>query len=178
MLLTRSLLLAIVLFVVGFIGKVSDQSSQIFSSPGDFTWTVPPCVTQITVQVWGAGGGGGSVWSRFNSVSGNGANCETGDEICATAGGGGGGGFTSRTYTVVPGEVYNITVGAGGIASVLGTGDNRAQNGGDGGISRFSGPATVGPGTLTGFGGIGGGAANIMRSCNFGCSFNHNGVNV
>ena len=148
----------------------------IYSSPGNYTWIVPPCVTEITVEVWG-GGGGGSVWSRFNSVSGNGINCETGDEICATAGGGGGGGFVSRTYTVVPGQVYNITVGLGGVASVNSSGENRANNGANGGNSTFSGPATVGPGTLTGFGGSGGGAANISRNCSFGCDFNHNGEN-
>ena len=83
----------------------SIAQSQVYTTPGTYTWTVPPCVTEITVQVWGGGGGGGSVWSRFNSVSGNGSNCEQGDEICATAGGGGGGGFASRTYTVVPGQV-------------------------------------------------------------------------
>jgi gliding motility-associated-like protein len=168
-----------VLFVSIIIFKCdrSIAQSQVYTTPGTYTWTVPPCVTEITVQVWGGGGGGGSVWSRFNSVSGNGSNCEQGDEICATAGGGGGGGFASRTYTVVPGQVYNITVGSGGIASVNASGENRANNGANGGNSTFSGPATVGPGTLTGFGGSGGGAANIVRSCNFGCSFNHNGEN-
>jgi gliding motility-associated-like protein len=152
-------------------------SQVIFDTPGTYTWTVPPCVTQITVQVWGGGGGGGSVWSRFNSVSGTGSNCETGDEICASGGGGGGGGFAQRTYTVVPCHVYTIVVGAGGTTSVNPSGENRANNGTNGGNSTFSGPATAGPGTLTGFGGTGGGAANIIRSCNFGCSFNHNGEN-
>ena len=153
------------------------QTSVSFTTPGTTTWIVPPCVTQITVQVWGGGGGGGSVWSRFNSVSGTGSNCEMGDEICASGGGGGGGGFTQRTYTVVPCQVYTIAVGAGGTTSVNASGENRANNGTNGGNSIFSGPATAGPGTLTGFGGTGGGAANIIRSCNFGCSFNHNGEN-
>ena len=168
----------IFIFII-FLGLILPKSFAqiIYSSPGNYTWIVPPCVTEITVEVWGGGGGGGSVWSRFNSVSGNGINCETGDEICATAGGGGGGGFASRTYTVVPGQVYNITVGLGGVASVNSSGENRANNGTNGGNSTFSGPATVGPGTLTGFGGSGGGAANISRDCSFGCNFNHNGEN-
>jgi hypothetical protein len=29
----------------------------IYSSPGNYTWIVPPCVTEITVEVWGGGGG-------------------------------------------------------------------------------------------------------------------------
>jgi MSHA biogenesis protein MshQ len=76
------------------------QTVQTFTSPGTYSWTVPPCVTSITVQVWGAGGGGGAVWSRFDPTQ----SSVTSDEICTAAGGGGGGGFTTRTYTVVPGQ--------------------------------------------------------------------------
>lgn len=149
----------------------------IFDVPGTYSWTVPPCVTEITVQVWGGGGGGGAVWSRFNTVSGTGSNCESGDEICAGAGGGGGGGFAQRTYTVVPGDVYTIVVGAGGAGGTASAIVNGANPGSPGGFSRFTGPATITPGALTANGGNGGGAANIQRSCNFGCSFNHNGEN-
>ena len=146
---------------------VYGQSSQTYTIPGTYTWTVPPCVTQITVQVWGGGGGGGSVWTRFDPTS----NSPTSNEACVTAGGGGGGGFAQRTYTVVPGQVYTVVVGAGGLGGPLNTsGNNRANAGLPGVNSTFSGPATAGPGTLTGFGGGGGGAANFLRSCLGGCS--------
>ena len=154
-------------FILLLISSVKVFSQVVFSTPGTFTWTVPPCVTQITVQVWAGGGGGGSVWSRFDPTS----NSLTSDEACVTAGGGGGGGFVSRVYTVVPGQVYTVTVGAGGNGGPLNaTGNNRANNGLPGGNSTFSGPATVAPGTLTAFGGSGGGAANFLRNCLGGCS--------
>jgi gliding motility-associated-like protein len=150
-------------------------SQVIFDVPGTYTWTVPPCVTQITVQAWAGGGGGGAVWSRFSPTSSG----PTSNEACTTAGGGGGGGFVSRTYTVVPGQVYTIVVGAGGQGgTVNSSGDNRANAGSVGGNSTFSGPATAGPGTLTAFGGTGGGAANFLRSCSGGCSgATHQGAN-
>ncbi len=152
------------------------QTTETFSTPGTTTWTVPACVNSITVQVWAGGGGGGAVWSRFDPKT----NSPGSNEICPAAGGGGGGGFVSRTYTVVPGQTYNITVGAGGIGGVINNSlsSNRAQNGSAGGNSTFSGPATAGPGTLTAFGGSGGFAANIQRSCLGGCSgATHQGAN-
>ena len=169
--------LAIVLGIV-FLTNYSliAQTTETFSTPGTTTWTVPACVNSITVQVWAGGGGGGAVWSRFDPKT----NSPGSNEICPAAGGGGGGGFVSRTYTVVPGQTYNITVGAGGIGGVINNSlsSNRAQNGSAGGNSIFSGPATAGPGTLTAFGGSGGFAANIQRSCLGGCSgATHQGAN-
>jgi gliding motility-associated-like protein len=165
------------LFVLGIVvlHVVFSQAQVTFTTPGTYSWTVPPCVTEITVQVWGAGGGGGSVWTRFDPTT----NGPTSNEACVTAGGGGGGGFAQRIYTVVPGQVYTVVVGAGGIPGPInGSGNNRANNGGSGGNSTFSGPATSGPGTLTGFGGGGGGAANFLRSCLGGCSgATHQGAN-
>jgi gliding motility-associated-like protein len=156
--------------------SLNAQTTETFSTPGTTTWTVPACVNSITVQVWAGGGGGGAVWSRFDPKT----NSPGSNEICPAAGGGGGGGFVSRTYTVVPGQTYNITVGAGGIGGVINNSlsSNRAQNGSAGGNSIFSGPATAGPGTLTAFGGSGGFAANIQRSCLGGCSgATHQGAN-
>ncbi len=149
--------------------------SQIYSTPGSYNWVVPPCVTQVTVQVWGGGGGGGAVWSRFSPTD----NSSFSAEACTAAGGGGGGGFASRTYTVVPGDNYTIVVGAGGLGGIVNaSGNNRANAGSVGGNSTFSGPATVAPGILSGNGGAGGGAANFLRSnCNGGCWINHEGVN-
>jgi hypothetical protein len=173
---TLSLSITVILFLHSLVPIIA-QTTEVFSTPGTFNWVVPACVTSVTVEAWGGGGGGGAVWSRFNSVSGTGSNCESGDEICAGAGGGGGGGYASRTYTVVPGNVYTIVVGNGGAGGTASAVVNGANPGSAGGFSRFSGPATAGPGALTANGGAGGGAGNIERSCNFGCSFNHNGVN-
>jgi gliding motility-associated-like protein len=158
---------SLIYFCLSCVFEVKAQSPVIYSTPGTFTWTVPACVTQITVQVWAGGGGGGSVWTRFDPVT----NSITSDEACVTAGGGGGGGFVSRTYTVVPGEVYTLVVGAGGSGGPINaSGNNRANAGLPGGNSTFSGPATQVPGTLTAFGGTGGGAANYLRNCLGGCS--------
>lgn len=61
------------------------------------TWTVPAGVTKIRLTCVGGGGGGG----RYNS------HYYGGD-------GGGGGGFASAEFTVTPGEILNVNVGAGG----------------------------------------------------------------
>jgi hypothetical protein len=57
-------------------------------------WTVPSGVSQITVKVWGAGGGG-----------------RTGSYSTYT---GGSGGYTEATLNVTPGQQLCITVGQGG----------------------------------------------------------------
>jgi hypothetical protein len=66
---------------------------------GPVTWTVPPGVTSIQVELWGAGGGG----------SGAGENAA-----------GGGGGYTTATLSVTPGDVLRIDVGEAGFASGVG----------------------------------------------------------
>lgn len=65
-----------------------------FTSNGSFT--VPTGVTQITVEVWGAGGSGST---RTNNGAG---------------GGGGGGAYSRSVLTVVPGDVYPYGVGTPG----------------------------------------------------------------
>ena len=66
-----------------------------FTSTGASTWTCPAGVTSIELLVVAGGGGGGGF----------------------QGGGGGAGGVIYDTdYTVVPGTVYDITVGAGGAA--------------------------------------------------------------
>ncbi|MCZ2338112.1 MAG: hypothetical protein LC127_07900, partial [Chitinophagales bacterium] len=89
-------------------------SQASFTTPGTYTWTVPPCVTSVTVKVWGGGGGGGGAIAIARN--------STGDEACSGAGGGGGAGFSMKTFAVTPGETYNIVVGAGGIAGSSGDG--------------------------------------------------------
>ncbi|MCC7333282.1 MAG: gliding motility-associated C-terminal domain-containing protein [Flavobacteriales bacterium] len=133
------------------------SQSVTFTTPGTTTWVVPPCVTSITVHVWGGGGGGGGAASNQN---------QSDDEACSQGGGGGGGGFAGRTYSVTPGETYTIVVGAGGTGGPGGTSNATANNGGNGGTSKFYGPATIPFGDLTGYGGNGGGGAWSKNTSN------------
>ncbi|HMR87893.1 MAG TPA: hypothetical protein PKD51_07050, partial [Saprospiraceae bacterium] len=67
-----------------------------YNSPGTYTFTVPAGVTQITVDVWGAGGRGGSRTSGSNAY-----------------GGGGGGAYSQQTIQVTGGQTYTVFVGQG-----------------------------------------------------------------
>jgi hypothetical protein len=83
------------------------------------TWTCPPGVTKIQVEVWGGGGGGGgrSFYHCSNSTSGS-----CGVALCACnnggnkGGDGGKGGYNKQILNVIPGTVYSITIGRGGVA--------------------------------------------------------------
>jgi hypothetical protein len=100
-----------------------------FTAPGASTWTCPVGVTKATVTV--IGGGGGAQAASANQVTSGGA----------------GGGMAQKTYSnLVPGTVYNLTVGAG-------------TAGAAGGSSSF-----VGPTTVTGGGGGAGGASSATVS--------------
>ena len=129
-----------VVLILGFttlaFAQVFAQSEQPFNSPGSSTFTVPDGVTQITVQMWGAGGGGGS---------GNDGR-----------GGGGGGGFAQAVIAVSPGQVINVTVGAGG--GVGAAGGNTIFSTGS-----FSVQANGG-GSTTGTAGGSGGGSNFTGS--------------
>ena len=92
----------------------NSSSSNSISLPSTFnyvsnstqSWTAPSGVTSAQFHIWGAGGGG--------SV-------------------GGEGGYTTGTYTVVPGRVYNIYVGATGSGRLGGwPGGGTASSTGDG----------------------------------------------
>ena len=74
----------------------NSNSSLTISSGGAYNWTVPSCVTQICIEIWGAGGGGG------------------GSQSSNAAGGGGGGAYAFQCFTVTPGTAYAITLGVGG----------------------------------------------------------------
>jgi hypothetical protein len=80
-------------------------SPVTFSTPGTYSWIVPPGVTNICVEAWGGGGDGGAGGSIF----GNGG------------AGGGGGAYGYDCFSVVPGASYTLTVGGSGQASSLGT---------------------------------------------------------
>lgn len=84
---------------------------KTFTSSG--TWTAPAGVTSAKVEVWGGGAGG--QW--------------------ASGPGGGGGEYAAENAdTVVPGNVYTVTVGAGGAGGTSASGTGKA-----GGSSSFSG---------------------------------------
>ena len=80
-----------------------------FETPGSGTWVVPAGVNSITLQVWGAGGAGGSAFSGVST-----ANTQV------RAGGGAGGNFASSTLSVTPGQIINYTVGAGALGALQG----------------------------------------------------------
>ena len=88
--------------------------TETFTIPGAYTWTCPGGVSTVTVICIGGGGAGGG---------GDGGG----------AGGGGGGGMYSKItgLSVISGQVYDVTVGAGGIGNITG-------DGGSGSVSRFS----------------------------------------
>jgi len=73
------------------------ETTETFTSSG--TWTCPTGVSNITAEVWGAGGSGGT-GGAFNTTQGG--------------GGGAGGNYIKATYTVTPGNSYSYTVGSGG----------------------------------------------------------------
>jgi hypothetical protein len=117
---------------------------QSFTTTGTTSWTAPAGVTQVNylVVAGGAGGGGGT-----NAASG------------ASGSGGGAGGLLQGQLTVVPGNSYTVTVGAGGAAGIA------TSQGGAGGNSVFS--------SLTAIGGGGGGAGHLYTpapSAGFGVS--------
>jgi hypothetical protein len=77
-------------------GSVSNAITHSYSTAGSFTETIPVGYNNVTIEVWGASGGGGS----------------TGFTTCG--GGGGSGGYSLSTYSVTGhgGQTIAFTVGA------------------------------------------------------------------
>jgi hypothetical protein len=107
--------------------------TQIYETPGNYTFTVPNGVTCVNVEAWGGGGGGGDRDGFLFFYNGG--------------GGGGGGGFSGGEIAVCPGDVIDITVGAGGAG-----GDSDGEDGSSGGNTVVDHPN----GILTAEGGEGG----------------------
>ena len=76
----------------------------VFDAEGGDTWTAPAGVTVATFEVWSGGAGG----ANFAGTT--------------KGGGGGAGGVYARldNATVVPGRIYNVQVGGGGLVNVSG----------------------------------------------------------
>jgi hypothetical protein len=90
----------------GLLGK------QEFLASGPFV--VPPGVTRLSVELYGAGGGGD--------------NCVP-SAFVANPVGGGGGAYTSTLLSVTPGQTLTVTVGMGGTSPIVLNAS--ATNGGD-----------------------------------------------
>jgi hypothetical protein len=121
------------------------SQTQTFTTlvPGPGTVTVPPGVTQVTLEAWGGGGGGSSSWE--NKYSG---------------GGGGGGAYTIAVVSgLTTGQTISYKIGNGGIGgwdNQTGQAGLNPQRGNPGEPSTF----TVSPSlsvTVKANGGIGGG---------------------
>jgi hypothetical protein len=130
----------------------SQSYSVIAGSAGTLTntsWTCPTGVTSIEVLVVAGGGGGGSTYH---------------------AGGGGAGGLIyNSAYTVVPGTVYTVTVGAGGAGGAVGLPGAVGSNGSNSVFGSLvaiggGGGASYGANTSPGTGGSGGGGSQIQSA--------------
>lgn len=111
------------------------HSSQTFNYTGSVqTWITPACVSQVTVQLWGAGGGSGYMNTVTNVSGGSGA-------------------YITGVITGLTGQTLTITVpGGGGYSTVAAGGAGGWPNGGIGGSDA----------SFLEFGGGGGGSAAIQ----------------
>jgi len=113
---------------------------QQFTQNG--TFTVPPGVTHVMAEMWGAGGGGGGFGTPYTILVPvttcapgflSGPNCNTNyvTKNCpgGAAGMGGSGAYTREIVAVTPSSVYNVVVGAGGAAGINGANANSPVNG-------------------------------------------------
>jgi hypothetical protein len=112
-----------------------------FKTVGSTTWVAPANVTSVEYLVVGGGGGSGG---GFDTGGG---------------GGGGGGMVLTGTLPVIPGTVYNVTVGDGGEGGISIRSPVSETNGGDGETSKFS-----------SIDALGGGGGYASRSSNGGSS--------
>lgn len=147
-------------------------TAVIYSTPGSFLWYAPASVTEVHVACVGGGAGGGHAAAyptpirRLSERSNDDEEQEQDSSADTTehkhklhkryiagyrgSGGGGGGLGWANNIPVVPGQSYNVVIGAGGV-----NGSSTNQNGTDGGDSYF-----ISTSTVAGFGGkpaVGGG---------------------
>lgn len=115
--------------------KPLKQYKEYFRSPMTQTWTVPDGCTSLDIFLVGGGGGGGSwrTWGYTGGVPGTGGNATT-----------------KKGIAVSPGNVLQITIGAGGKhATNYG---NEAKSATDGGTTTVS----INGSTYQAAGGVGG----------------------
>lgn len=97
------------------VSKPQQYEMEVFTSSGSFTAKT----TKSFVKAWGGGGSGGGSKETTNT---------------ATGSGGGGGAYVEGWVDTVPGDVYTITIGAGG----AGVGANTNNDGNDGTDTSFA----------------------------------------
>jgi hypothetical protein len=86
-------------------GTVGFGQVNTYNTVGTSTLTVPAGATFATIECLGGGGGGGTVTNGTDAF---------GNPTVASGGGGGGGAYSKVVIPVIPGNVMEITVGAGG----------------------------------------------------------------
>ena len=93
------------------------SNGNLTVGPGTTTFTVPPGIYELNVDMYAGGGGGGAggTGASASSISGIIENLVSGDKTGAGCGGGGSGGYlTGQTLIVTPGQVITLNVGQGG----------------------------------------------------------------
>ncbi len=154
----------------------ANSSTNIVEITSTQNWTAPSGVTRVIVHAsgggaGGGGGGGGGGGSTTTAASGGGSSHNGGSAYLVTT-----------TFSVIPGTVYLITIGAGGTggAGGAGGGPNSAgatgvtgTAGGQGGTTSFGslahfGGAFSGPGGNPGSLGAGGTSGNYLAQTNYG----------
>lgn len=125
-------------------GTSSGVTTRINTTPGSFTETVPAGFNTLTIEVWGASGGGGA---RF--ISGM---------LIAGGGGASSGSYARTTITVtgLSGDTILYTVGAAGIGV--------GATGGLSSVSSGGGSPLPGLATITAPGGLGGASATAANA--------------
>lgn len=81
---------------------LSPLTTSKFTTPGSHGFTVPAGVTSILARAWGGGGGGGVYANSTSNQQGS-------------PSGGSGAAYAERRFVVAPGQIINISVGAGGV---------------------------------------------------------------
>ena len=99
-----------------------------YYNPGSYTWVCPQGVFSISVVC--IGGGGGGYQFDFNGVP------------FSVQGGGGGTLAYKNNFVVVPGQGYDLVVGAGGTGATAASGALPGGTGGSGGQSFFNNTTT------------------------------------
>ncbi len=155
----------------------ANSSTNLVEITSTQSWTAPAGVTRVIVHACGggaggSGGGGGGGGSTTTAASGGGSSHNGGSAYIVTT-----------TFTVVPGTVYSITIGAGGTggaggagggANAAGTTGVTGTAGGQGGTTSFGslahfGGGFSGPGGNPGsLGGAGGTSGNYLAQTNYG----------
>lgn len=138
------------------VSTTNPTGTQTFDYTGAAqTFTVPACVTSITVRIVGGGGGGQMGWGNSSVNSGGGA-------------GGGAGTYITNVYSVTPGSNLTLYVGRGGAPGVGGCICGTSCSGPAG----QNGEASYITSLVTAAGGAGGNNNGTCYSLNCGGSWN------